>query len=77
MSRWHCQSHYTAGNLTSLMEILTYDPRSMEPLLNNLSHQFNPFSHGLSDQRLVMGGLKGTLDIDHFNDFANSVFKGA
>ena len=30
--------HCTAGSSTSLMEIRTYDPRSMEPLLYNLSY---------------------------------------
>ena len=33
MDRWHCLYHCTAGSSTSLMEIPTYDPRSMEPLL--------------------------------------------
>ena len=31
----------------------------------------HPFRYGLSDKRLGMGG---GLNIDHFNDFANSVF---
>ena len=38
MDRWHCLYHCTAGSLTSLMEIRTYDPRSKEPLLYNLSY---------------------------------------
>ena len=38
MDRWHCLYHCTAGSSTSLMEIRTYDPRSMEPLLYNLSY---------------------------------------
>ena len=38
MDRWHCLYHCTVGSSTSLMEIRTYDPRSMEPLLYNLSY---------------------------------------
>ena len=38
MDRWHCLYYCTAGSSTSLMEIQTYDPRSMEPLLYNLSY---------------------------------------
>ena len=38
MHGWHCLYHCTAGSLTSLMEIRTYDPRSIEPLLYNLSY---------------------------------------
>ena len=44
------------------------------------SFWFNPFRHGLPDQRLVMGvGPKKAppLEIDHSNDFAHSVFTGA
>ena len=38
MDRWRCLYHCTAGSSTSLMEIRTYDPWSMEPLLYNLSY---------------------------------------
>ena len=38
MNRDHCMQQYAAGSSPSLMEILTYDTRSMEPLLYNLSY---------------------------------------
>ena len=38
MYRWYCLYHCTAGSSTSLMEIRSYDPRSKEPLLYNLSY---------------------------------------
>ena len=51
IDRWHCLHPYADSSSTSLMEIWTYDPRSMEPLLYNLSYP-------------VMSKTKYTIQLD-------------
>ena len=65
MDRLQCLYHGTAGSSTSLMEIRTYDSRSMEPLLYYLSY---PVTSKSLARKLIAGlavlhrGLPKLLD---------------
>ena len=71
MDRWHC--HCTAGSSTSLMEIRTYDPRSMEPLLYNLSYPVMFTNVDITNQYLVEWTCSRNVFLDNLTQAELSI----